>query len=116
MHWEPDVGIDPGSPGSGPGPKAGAKPLRHPGIPDFISLTFVLLCYSKSYLIVYAAVFIEHSVNTCLKRIIPSLLYINISENKIKVFLKHTATKGGKIYGQRVTSDFLGPNSESRLH
>ena len=29
----PDVGFDPGSPGSRPGPKAGAKPLRHPGIP-----------------------------------------------------------------------------------
>ena len=33
MHWEPDVGFDPGSPGPRPGPKAGAKPLRHPGIP-----------------------------------------------------------------------------------
>ena len=30
---EPDAGFDPGSPGSRPGPKAGAKPLRHPGIP-----------------------------------------------------------------------------------
>ena len=30
---EPDVGIDPGTPGSHPGPKAGAKPLSHPGIP-----------------------------------------------------------------------------------
>ena len=36
MHWEPDVGFDPGSPGSRPGPKAGAKPLHHPGIPGFI--------------------------------------------------------------------------------
>ena len=37
MHWEPNVGFDSGSPGSRPGPKAGAKPLRHPGIPvDFI--------------------------------------------------------------------------------
>ena len=27
------MGFDPGSPGSRPGPKAGAKPLRHPGIP-----------------------------------------------------------------------------------
>ena len=26
--------FDPGSPGSRPGPKAGAKPLRHPGIPS----------------------------------------------------------------------------------
>ena len=33
MHREPDVGFDPWSPGSRPGPKAGAKPLRHPGIP-----------------------------------------------------------------------------------
>ena len=33
MHREPDVGFDPGSPGSRPAPKAGAKPLRHPGIP-----------------------------------------------------------------------------------
>ena len=33
MHREPDVGYDPGSPGSRPGPKAGAKPLHHPGIP-----------------------------------------------------------------------------------
>ena len=32
MHWEPDVGFDPGSLGSRPGPKAGAKLLSHPGI------------------------------------------------------------------------------------
>ena len=32
-HREPDAGFDPGSPGSPPGPKAGAKRLRHPGIP-----------------------------------------------------------------------------------
>ena len=35
MHREPDVGFDPGSPGPRPGPKAGAKPLHHPGIPDY---------------------------------------------------------------------------------
>ena len=38
MHRELDVGFDPRSPGSRPGPKAGAKPLRHPGIP---SITFL---------------------------------------------------------------------------
>ena len=32
-HREPNVRFDPGSPGSCPGPKAGTKPLRHPGIP-----------------------------------------------------------------------------------
>ena len=31
--WQdPDAGLDPGTPGSCPGPKAGAKPLSHPGI------------------------------------------------------------------------------------
>ena len=35
MHRKPDVGFDPGSPGSCPGPKAGTKPLHHPGIPIF---------------------------------------------------------------------------------
>ena len=30
-----NVGFDPGSPGLRPGPKAGAKWLRHPGIPNF---------------------------------------------------------------------------------
>ena len=30
---EPDVGLGPGTSGSHPGPKAGAKPLSNPGIP-----------------------------------------------------------------------------------
>ena len=39
MHREPDVGFDPRFPGSRPGPKAGAKPLCHPGIPAGLELT-----------------------------------------------------------------------------
>ena len=30
------MGLDPGPPGSRPGPKAGAKPLSYPGIPSII--------------------------------------------------------------------------------
>ena len=30
---EPDVGLDPGTPGSQPEPKADTQPLNHPGIP-----------------------------------------------------------------------------------
>ena len=30
---KPDTGLNPGTPGSHPGPKAGTKPLSHPGIP-----------------------------------------------------------------------------------
>ena len=41
MHQEPNVGLDPGSPGSRPGPKAGAKPLRHPGIPGVCILNSI---------------------------------------------------------------------------
>ena len=35
---EPDVGLDPGTPGSCPGPKADAQPLSHPGVPDINSI------------------------------------------------------------------------------
>ncbi|CAK7288842.1 hypothetical protein VULLAG_LOCUS65 [Vulpes lagopus] len=43
MHREPDVGFDPGSPGSRPGPKAGAEPLRHPGIPFLNFYLFMIV-------------------------------------------------------------------------
>ena len=33
---EPDLGLDPRTPGSRPGPKAGAEPLNHPGIPHSV--------------------------------------------------------------------------------
>ena len=32
--WEPDAGLNPGTSGSRPGPKTGAKELSHPGIPN----------------------------------------------------------------------------------
>ena len=35
---ESDAGLDPGTPGWRPGPKAGAKPLSHPGIPELYIL------------------------------------------------------------------------------
>ena len=38
-------GLDPGTPGSRPRPKAGAKPLSHPGIP--YSVTFLKLTLHK---------------------------------------------------------------------
>ena len=33
---EPDVGLDPGTPGSLPEPKADSQPLSHPGIPNIM--------------------------------------------------------------------------------
>ena len=47
MHREPDVGFDPVSPGSRPGPKAGTKPLCHRGIPDIYNLKCPLFGTSK---------------------------------------------------------------------
>ena len=41
MHRAPDVGFDPRSPGARPGPKAGANPLHHPGIPHTLCLKCV---------------------------------------------------------------------------
>ena len=42
---EPDVGLDPETPGSHPGPKAGAQPLSYPGVPH---VTFRSLNYNLS--------------------------------------------------------------------
>ena len=55
MHWEPDVGFDPGSPGSRPGPKAGAKPLHHPGIPGrgFKHGKLLRMDYFSSYILIF---------------------------------------------------------------
>ena len=49
-------GLDPGTPGSRPGPKAGAKLLSHPGIPEQLdslrktvsSLTHLLISHDSS--------------------------------------------------------------------
>ena len=49
MRWEPGVGFDPRSPGSCPGPKAGAKPLSHPGIPSSHILDLLLLQHNLTY-------------------------------------------------------------------
>ena len=43
MHREPNVGFDPGSSGSRPGPKAGTKLLHHPGIPRYLYFQLILL-------------------------------------------------------------------------
>ena len=44
---KPDVGLDPGTPGSCPGLKAGTKPLSHPGIPG-LSPFVLLFCTGVS--------------------------------------------------------------------
>ena len=60
MHWEPDVGFDPRSPGSRPGPKAGAKPLCHPGIPMLVLYNcHSVLCRTSH------ATWLPHTVSTC---------------------------------------------------
>ena len=57
IHREPDVGFDPGSPGSRPGPKAGAKPLRHPGIPTLrVFSIFIRLCNHHHYFIPHTSI------------------------------------------------------------
>ena len=56
MHREPDVGLDPGSPGSRPGPKAGATPLRHPGFPphfSFDTLHLLLLIFVIYFYLIF---------------------------------------------------------------
>ena len=40
---EPDVRLDPRSPGSLPGPKAGAQPLSHPGVPNTSGFSYAFV-------------------------------------------------------------------------
>ena len=50
---EPDAGLDPRTPGSGPELKADAQPLSHPGAPEnnpFIAKLAIENCASMSYL------------------------------------------------------------------
>ena len=42
---EPDMGLNPGTPGSCPGPKAGAKLLSHPGIPIYLFILRILFIH-----------------------------------------------------------------------
>ena len=42
------MGFDPGSPGLRPGPKAGAKPLRHPVIPEYTFLSSAHGTFSRT--------------------------------------------------------------------
>ena len=37
LHKEPDVGLEPGTQGSRPEPKADTQPLSHPGVPVLLS-------------------------------------------------------------------------------
>ena len=42
---EPDVGLGPRTPGSSPGPKAGAKLPNHPGIPSVLFFFYAEVDY-----------------------------------------------------------------------
>ena len=50
-HGEPDVGLDPETPGSRPEPKADAQPLSHPGVPynTLFKLLTTLVAYRNLY-------------------------------------------------------------------
>ena len=46
---EPNMGLDPGSPGSRPGLKAGAKPLSHPGCLEHVTLDLRVVSLSMGH-------------------------------------------------------------------
>ena len=74
MHRGPNVGLDPGSPGSRPGPKAGAKPLHHPGIPfcTFFPLTVQFFSSLKKVRVV--------SMNTEVRVIVMCTFKLSLSQ------------------------------------
>ena len=60
-HWEPDMGLYPGSPRSGPGLKSSTKLLSHQGCPRLkISIKacpVLLLIFTRSYEEIYVTAF-----------------------------------------------------------
>ena len=62
MHREPDVGLDPGSPGSRPRPKAGAKPLRHPGIPSSSKFSHLYATNTVKFSVFFIFIFFPKSL------------------------------------------------------
>ena len=44
---KPDVGLDAGTPGSYPDPKADAQPLNHPGAPEWVFIIPFSLLFCK---------------------------------------------------------------------
>ena len=50
---EPDAGLDPGTPGSPPEPKADAQPLSHPGATYFLFFSLFLIFLKRFYLLIH---------------------------------------------------------------
>ena len=55
---EPDVGLDPRTPGSLPEPKADAQPLSHPGVPGLIRFKANILGYLTSQVMQYSQYYV----------------------------------------------------------
>ena len=55
-------GLDPGTPGSRPGPEAGAKPLSNPGIPSCGFLKRISIFAYVAHLFLPALYFIHESI------------------------------------------------------
>ena len=83
MHGEPDVEFDPGSPGPRPGPKAGTKPLHHPGIPiKLISKYFFLLLLEVGFLyhcILWLLFVHMKAINFCIIILYPATFKVRVS-------------------------------------
>ena len=76
---EPDVGLDPGTPGSCPGPKAGAKPLSHPGIPR-LSNSFLAFHPSQ---VSTTGTYLQQSICLSNSRIFDGRVYLSSNTREI---------------------------------
>ena len=107
MHREPDVGFDPGSPGSRPGPKAGAKPLRHPGIP--VQKLFIL-SPNNSFLLLFPLPSQMYLARSCCgqvqKRVLP-VFSSRILMDSCLTFRSFIHFECIFVYGVREWSSFI---------
>ena len=100
MHREPDVGFDPGSPGSRPGPKAGAKPLRHPGIPP------VLFQFAKGNFSLSIIRTLDHRDPLCPEQHSPYTIHQDFcSQDYWKIFFQRGLAPGEVMGNDRLQSE-----------
>ena len=123
MHRGPDVGLDPGSPGSRPGPKAGAKPLSHPGVPrsSFMKCPFNSFAISQNRFPClpdfYHSLYIFHtSEKSALWRSFPTLCptFFHYVMNRNSFFFKVNYAQMGLDFTTPRSSRMFSPTVSAR--
>ena len=99
------MGLDPGTPGSCPGPKAGAKPLSHPGIPR-LSNSFLAFHPSQ---VSTTGTYLQQSICLTVGYLMEESTYLVIQKKLCLVMLSSKFPFKHIAYGQIACAFFMFP-------